>query len=975
MDDEVIYKFIFENSEDAIFIISLAGEILNLNKQASKILGSSKEDLLLQNFFEIHDPIYHDVVKNYLTRLIKSKKDIIKELKLERNKNKVSIKLRAQLISYNDSDAIICSFRNISEKRNMEQKMRNLIDAIENSVNAVAFADLNGKLTYVNSTFTEMWEYNDSTEVLGESSINFWKYRGDAKKVIKKLHKEGNWTGNLIAKGKTGRKFEVEVYASMILDSKGKEKAMIGWFYDITEKKQIEKDLKETKERYKLLFETMTQGVVFHKPNGRIFSANPAAEKILGIGEKTMIGKNSDDPIWKTIQEDGSHFPAHEHPAQISIRTGKRVQDTIMGVYDPKKLKYRWININSIPLYKDGEKKLNQVYAIFEDITERKKVNDDLKKNKEKLQGILDAITDPVAMIDKDYQVIWGNNKLKSSFGKDITKMKCFEAFYDSDRPCEVCIKNQSLQDGQVHEDEKAVIIGPNKEKHYFWCTSSVVEKDSYGNPITAIEVGRDITKRKKAEEALKKSQEKLQGILDAIIDLVIMVDKDYNFIWVNDIAKRILGSDIIGKKCYHLLSPFTKPCEPCILAQSFKDGKVHENEIELEINNSREKAQFWCSSNIVETDDDGKPKTAIKICRDITDRKKILKKLECSEKKYREMAELLPDAIYETDKDFNLTYGNPAGLRLFRNTLENFRNKINVLDYIPISYKEEVNNWLKKTLNGTTSKSLEVPMIRKDGSSFYARIHARLIYDGDRKIGIRGTVNDIDKLIRTKQRLKFYKDLIAHDITNILSNISSAIQLIQYKKKEDTPQQLEKMLDLINFQVDDGINLLSNVQKMAEVEEKDLKIIKVDPIKILREVINKSPFSQKKNVSITLNTDKTEIFVMASPLLKDVFENIIINGIKHNLSDKKRVKVEISKLNLSDKTFVKFDFIDNGVGIPDNIKSKIFTRDHQSNVPSKGMGIGLSLVKKIIETYNGLIKVKDNLPKGSIFSVILPIA
>jgi len=850
MDDEEIYKFIFENSEDAIFIISLAGEILNLNKQASKILGSSKEDLLSQNFFEIHDPMYHDVVKNYLTRLIKSKKEIITEIKLERNKNKVSIKLRAQLISYNDSDAILCFFRNISEKRNMEQKMRKIIDAIENSVNAVAFADLNGKLTYVNSAFLEMWDYNDSTEVLGESSINFWKYKGDAKKVIKKLHKEGNWIGNLIAKGKTGRNFEVEVYASMILDSKGKEKAIIGWFYDITEKKQVEKDLKETQERYKLLFETMTQGVVFHKPDGRIFSANPTAEKILGIGEKTMNGKNSDDPIWKTIHEDGSHFPAYEHPAQISIRTGKRVQDTIMGVYNPEKSKYRWININSIPLYKKGEKKLNQVYAIFEDITERKKAEDALKKSQEKLQGILDAITDPVAMIDKDYQILWGNNKLKSLFGEDVTKMKCFEAFYDSDRPCEVCIKNLSLQDGQVHEKEKEVIIGPNKEKHYYWCTSSVVERDYYGNPITAIEVGRDIT-----------------------------------------------------------------------------------------------------------------------------DQKKTLKKLEYSEKKYREMAELLPDAICEMDKDFNLTYKNPAGLKLFRNTLEDFRNKINALDYIPISYREEVNNWLKKALNGKTSKSLEVPMIRKDGSRFYSRIHARPIYDGDRKIGIRATVNDIDKLVRTKQRLKFYKDLLAHDITNILNNINIAIQLIKYKKKEDSPQQLEKMLDLINFQVDDGINLLSNVQKMAEVEEKDLKIIKVDPIKILRKIINKSPFCQKKNVSITLNTDKTEIFVMAGPLLKEVFENIIINGIKHNLSDKKRVRIEISNLNLSDKTCVKFDFIDNGVGIPDNIKSKIFTRDHQSNLPSKGMGIGLSLVKKIIETYNGLLRVNDNFPKGSIFSVILLIA
>lgn len=114
--------------------------------------------------------------------------------------------------------------------------------------------------------------------------------------------------------------------------------------------------LREFEEKYRTLFETMVLGVVYQDINGKIISANRAAEEILGLSIEQMKGRTSTDPRWKSIHEDESSFPGETHPAMIALKTGKRVNNVVMGVFHPKKEEIRWININATPLYKNGEK-------------------------------------------------------------------------------------------------------------------------------------------------------------------------------------------------------------------------------------------------------------------------------------------------------------------------------------------------------------------------------------------------------------------------------------------------------------------------------------------------------------------------------------------------------------------------------------------------------------------------------------------
>ena len=140
---------------------------------------------------------------------------------------------------------------------------------------------------------------------------------------------------------------------------------------DISVHKHAEALLRRSEERYRNLFETMVQGVVYQDTAGHIFSANPAAERILGLTLDQMQGRTSVDPRWKAIHEDGSNFSSGTQPAMVALRSGEPVRDVIMRVYHPLADRPVWINVNATPEFRPGETAPYQVYSTLEDITER----------------------------------------------------------------------------------------------------------------------------------------------------------------------------------------------------------------------------------------------------------------------------------------------------------------------------------------------------------------------------------------------------------------------------------------------------------------------------------------------------------------------------------------------------------------------------------------------------------------------------
>ncbi len=141
-------------------------------------------------------------------------------------------------------------------------------------------------------------------------------------------------------------------------------------------------------------------------------------------------------------------------------------------------------------------------------------------------------------------------------------------------------------------------------------------------------ELEKEAVERRRADEALRESEEKLAGIIASVTDHMSMMDEQHNIVWANDVARELFGPDLVGKKCYSAYHGYDKPCEPCVVTKSFEDGKVHKHETEV-IRADGKRMIFWCKASVAAWDSDGRPKMVVEVSRNITDRKRAKKALQ----------------------------------------------------------------------------------------------------------------------------------------------------------------------------------------------------------------------------------------------------------------------------------------------------------------------------------------------------------
>ncbi len=241
--------------------------------------------------------------------------------------------------------------------------------------------------TFINSAIKSVLNYNPKeiinkpvSNLFFNESLNILKkelpfliddYKVNYLKGKLKLNKFG-----LISK--SGSIILTETNIKLLKDEKG-EIEVLGISKNIPERKESADALQVDDNKFKNLFEKMLLGVAYQSADGKIISANPAAEKILGISLKKMQSLSSTSPNWNSIREDGSPFPGNEHPAMLSLKTGKEIKNVIMGIKKPKNKEYTWINISAVPQFMDGEVKPYQVFTTFYDITEQKRIEDEIR--------------------------------------------------------------------------------------------------------------------------------------------------------------------------------------------------------------------------------------------------------------------------------------------------------------------------------------------------------------------------------------------------------------------------------------------------------------------------------------------------------------------------------------------------------------------------------------------------------------------
>ena len=142
----------------------------------------------------------------------------------------------------------------------------------------------------------------------------------------------------------------------------------------------LTRELAETQERYRTLFETMPQGVVHYDANGSIIGVNPAASQLLGM-DLTAVTSWPVIPHGQAVREDGSPFPLEDLPVRVALRTGEIVADVVTGVTHGQTGELRWLRVTAIPDARDEQGRPRRAYAIFTDLTEQRRTEAALQES------------------------------------------------------------------------------------------------------------------------------------------------------------------------------------------------------------------------------------------------------------------------------------------------------------------------------------------------------------------------------------------------------------------------------------------------------------------------------------------------------------------------------------------------------------------------------------------------------------------
>lgn len=234
-----------------------------------------------------------------------------------------------------------------------------------------------------------------------------------------------------------------------------------------------EKALKESTLNYHNLYKSMSQGVVYQNTNGEIISANTAAETILGLSYSQMIGVSSMDPAWKAVDENRNDLPGEKHPAIVALRSGKPVENFLMGIFHPQKKDCIWIIVNSIPQFKEGDSKPYRVFSTFTEVTERinaeeelKAVNQQLRANEQQLKASIQQLkANEQQLLEANQQLEANEKQLKVTNTKVKESQKQFRQLFENMEQG-FALHEMIYEDENNPVDYRFILINESFEKH-----------------------------------------------------------------------------------------------------------------------------------------------------------------------------------------------------------------------------------------------------------------------------------------------------------------------------------------------------------------------------------------------------------------------------------------------------------------------------------------------------------------------------
>ena len=516
------------------------------------------------------------------------------------------------------------------------------------------------------------------------------------------------------------------------------------------------------------------------------------------------------------------------------------------------------------------------------------------------------------------------------------------------------------------------------------------------GKVVGTLGIARDITERKKVEEALRRSEEKFRNIFEGASDCMIYLDRSGRILNVNRKAVEVFGgskNEILGKHFTKtgVVSPRDIPRLITVVARGLAGKK---GTLDISVKNKKgQEIHLECSNSLMKADN--KFIGLLVIARDVTERKKVEKAILESQQKFERLFSGNPEAAAYVNSDYHILDVNPRFSELFGYSLDEVKGKSVDDVVVPEDKMEEAEMLDKKAKEGYVY--YDTFRKRKDGSLVSVSVSAAPITVEGQLVGYVALYKDITERILMEKKLEEYSHnleelveqrtrqlkevqkqllkaerlaaigelaaMIGHDLRNPLSGIAGATYYLKTKLDSKMDNKTSEMLVLIENAIEYSNKIIGDLLDYS-------REIRLEPAETTPKSITKVALTLvkvPKNIRISdLTKNKPKIKVDVDKT-KRVFVNIIRNAIDA-MPEGGKLTIKSTKTNSN----LQISFIDTGIGMPKNIFEKIWTPLFTTK--AKGIGLGLSICKRIIEAHGGKISVESKVSKGTTFTVTIPI-
>lgn len=415
------------------------------------------------------------------------------------------------------------------------------------------------------------------------------------------------------------------------------------------------KALSLDRKQFNMFFDRMMDGFAYHKivldkagkPVDYIFlEVNAEFEKMTGLKREKIIGKRVTE-VLKGIEKDPADWIGVYGKVAL---TCEPVQ--FENFAEPLG---KWYNVSAYCPEK------GYFVALFEDITERKKAQEELKINEERFRSVLNNASDVVYRLNLQtgrYEYMSPASKSLLGFEPEelmnMSNEEVLSRVYPEDLPK---LHAELVQTDKTGRGVSEYRFKGKDGKYTWWSNQMVIIRDKDGKPLYRDGFVRNITKRKKAEQELVNAKNDWERTFDAVPDFIAILDVDYKIVRANRAMAEQLGTTpekTVGLTCYKCVHATNSPPIFCPHAQLLKDGKQHT----AEVHEPRLRGDFIVSDTPLR-DEKGKLIGSVHVARDITKRKKAEESLALSNKKNIEILESIQESFFSIDRNWNYVYVN----------------------------------------------------------------------------------------------------------------------------------------------------------------------------------------------------------------------------------------------------------------------------------------------------------------------------